>query len=109
MQVGDTIWIFDANHRVYEKTGGGGPIFREYFRPTPIFAETTRSWLISDRGRERKIDKKTLSGIWTSQQSVDEYVWIHDNAYFLGEHIRQLKDYTLLKQIAELTNYLGKV
>ena len=52
LQVGDTIWYFDTNRRVYPPPepgriwASGGPIWREHWRPVQITGETSRSWVL---------------------------------------------------------------
>jgi len=47
LKVGDTVWVFDINRRVYDGNGLGAKIiYREHFRPVHIIGETSRSWIL---------------------------------------------------------------
>jgi len=101
LQVGDRVWIFDGNRRIYIK-GQSGPVFREHFRPLTIDAETRISWVLSDG---RKINKKTLDGCYPTEESVDDACWIQDHSYRISEEVRRCRSAATLKQIASLVNW----
>src|SRR5687767_13513281 len=50
LKIGDSVWIYDANRRVYrQKADGrwfGAPIEREHWAEHFIVAETSKSWLV---------------------------------------------------------------
>lgn len=97
-------WIFDINRRTYArdaegKSIGGGPIWREHWRPTEIVGETSRSW-VSSLGK--KIPKTGGCGICFSERELDEACWINENRYKLGDKIRACNDYAKLTLIAEI-------
>ena len=55
MKVGDKVWIFDTNRRVYPKVNGrvtGGPIYAEHFVQAEITGETSKSWIVREGQRE---------------------------------------------------------
>ena len=110
LKVGDIVWVFDKNHRVYEneRAGrklGGGPIYLEYFVPREIIGETSRSWLLEPKWAPDKINKKTLVGIYASEREVDEAVWIYENGGRIGTQVGRLQDYDKLQVIAKLVGY----
>jgi hypothetical protein len=114
-KVGSTVWIFDANHRVYRKgpdgrSLGGGPIWREHWVKREIRAETSRSWVIGEHWSERKIAKKGEQpwDVCWSEQEITERAYVHDNAPRIADLVTRLRDYDTLKKIAELIDYVEK-
>lgn len=92
MKIGDKIWLFDANRRIYKK-GEQSPIFSEHFYKVTIDGETSRSWLI---GRD-KFSKKDPCGIYTDEQKEDK-IWDHMNRYKIIDKIKNCS-IAKLKQI----------
>lgn len=77
MKIGDTVYKFDINYRVYDKPGmNGRVIYREHFRPRRIVGETKFSWLTD---RDEKIKKKAPTplerGGFYSAEEVEDDVW----------------------------------
>jgi hypothetical protein len=118
-KIGDQVWLFNGNHRVYPRDAQGkpvpgGPVFREHFRPYQIIGETRTSWCL-DRGEHYRIDKKTLrlrkpeaSGyyglspiVYFSIQEVDDACWVNDNRNRISELVR------LCNNVAALRTILG--
>ncbi|MGH7974861.1 MAG: hypothetical protein ACREBR_05000 [bacterium] len=117
-KIGDTVYTFSENRRVYEKQkpgelySRGGPIYREHFVKQQIVGETTQSWIVAyeggspDSASATKHKKKgDYVNIYTAEQ-VEEQVYHHDHAYYISELVRKA-DYTMLRKIAELLNYQG--
>ena len=108
MKVGDTVYIFNENRRVYPPAPKGhlwppgGPIYREHFRPVQIVGETKVSWIL--QYDNRKVNKKTLEGIYTIEQ-VDDRCWKNDHAHKLLEYVRSNASVYQLKEIAALMNW----
>lgn len=106
MQVGDTVWVFSQNHRVYHRDSNGkcfgGPIYREHFVQRTIVGETTKSWLLVDG---TKISKKTLEGIYTDQQKEDS-TWDHDTRFEIVDKIRY-GDSVSVQQLREIAKIIG--
>lgn len=109
MKIGDEIFYYDENHRVYEKDSNGrsfgGPIFKEHFRRGIITGETRDYWLIDSWGM--RIKKKPVDlkfGVLTQEQ-VEDLVWLAVNRYKLVEKIKYSNDIVILKKIAELIGY----
>jgi len=100
MQVGDKVWLFDGNRRVYKKNGESftAPIYEEHFYLAIIDGETSRSWLI---GRN-KYSKKNLLGIYTDEQKADQ-IWDHCSRYKIEEKVRHCS-INQLKQIDKILN-----
>ena len=83
MKVGDKVWLFDGNRRIYDKKFGSAPIYAEHFYLAEITGETSRSWLIhGDR-----YSKKTLLGIYNSNQRED-MIWENTNRYKIIDLVR---------------------
>lgn len=63
LKVGDTIYKFDTNRRVYNKADGigGQVIFREHFTPHQIMDETKLSWIVGPDYAKLKVNKKTMT------------------------------------------------
>jgi hypothetical protein len=101
MKVGDRVFMFNPNRRIYAEGGKGRPIYREHFYGVEITGETSRSWLVGPKWSPTKINKKTLEGIYTVEQ-VEEKCWIAENRSELSRRIHSCNDYRKLKQIAEI-------
>jgi hypothetical protein len=114
-KVGDTIWVFDENHRVYSKDDDGRsfgrPIWREYWRKRTITGENRRSWLISGGGKCPKKrgywDKRTFA---FSEVEIDELEWEETHAHQIRRAVSNMTDkneatIAKLKAIAEIIGY----
>lgn len=116
-KVGEKVYVFDPNHRVYERDANGhshgAPIYREHFVEREIVGETPRSWIVGYPGSKvddrcsLKYSKKNPVGLYTLE-GIDEEIYVHDNAYKIAEIVHRL-DYKTLKAIAELVGYKEKV
>lgn len=114
LKVGDTLYRFSANRRVYPKpgtfSGGGAPIYREHFEPLKIIGENKVSWLLEQDWKASKRDLKSAAsmqyggrGFFTAEGMEDD-IWQHDHRY----KIRDLFDrcsVDTLRQIASLLGY----
>lgn len=108
MKIGDTIWIFDQNRRVYPKGGGigKGPIWREHWRPEQIIGETKRSWLVGSEWRPIKVDKKEpRQRVAFSQEEIDLHEFVECHGHRIADAIGRIRDYATLKRIADLIGY----
>lgn len=85
ISVGDTIWMFDINHRVYEERHFA-PVYEKHFLPHQIVGETPQSWLVEEFGREIKVNKKTMRSAgrggymghkWFTHQQMEDDIWCH--------------------------------
>lgn len=80
MKVGDKIWRFDSNRRVYAKnsTLSSPPNRRQMWHEVEITGETSRSWVTA----YGKVPKREAPYGWSfTQQGVDDDVWCHNNVY----------------------------
>ena len=122
MQVGDKVWIFDGNQRVYTDDKGNkldSCWYRGYFVERYIIGETKVSWIIGYRkgstpdNRDIKVNKKTLTyarqsalngSLYISEEEIEQDCWKHDNQYLLTEKVRKCDDYNKLKEIESILN-----
>ena len=106
MKIGDTIWRFNNNRRVY-KEGRSTPIYREHWIPSEITGETTRSWIIGMGYGEYKIPKKGAHhGFAFTQQEVDDDCYVKENLYRISRTLEYVRDANILRQVASLIGYM---
>lgn len=99
--IGQKVWLFDENHRVYAAGNRmGGPIFREHFIEHTIIGETSQSWLLDGRqykinkatGKLRKPDSNGYFGlspiVYYSPEEVENRVFKADNLYQMERDLR---------------------
>lgn len=99
LKIGDTVWVFDHHRRVYPPDKKGGPIFREHFYPVTIKSATTRSWVLSNG---RKVNRKTLAGIFVSEADVEKRCWVQENRYRISRQLERCDDYEVFKSVEKL-------
>jgi hypothetical protein len=116
--IGDPIWMFDINHRVYrrDKDGRayGGPIWREHWRKYLIIGENRVSWLVGYDHSSRVIEKCPKKNHnpqkWAfSEQEIDNAAWVHEHRYPIAEAVRGCSDHAVLKQVAALVGWQPEV
>ena len=112
MKIGDPVWLFDDNRRVYPEGGrtfgGGGPIYREHFVEMVISGETAKSWIVSrgrcEHGKIPKIgdgDTRAMkngawrSTIYLSRVAVEDDIYCHDNRVRIADDVRRADAATL--------------
>jgi hypothetical protein len=116
-KVGDTVWVFDRNHRRYnygpDGRAVGGPIFREFFRETTITGETSKSWLIWGQ----KIPKaggdvrQSASGaygstkVYMTREAMEAAVFLADHRWRIAKAVEACTDTGLLRQVAAIVGY----
>jgi hypothetical protein len=96
VKVGDTVFEFDENRRVYRKGESGPPIWREHWRPVVITGETSKSWLYGWCGKQ-KIPKSGSGKFCFSVAELDEREWAHENRYRLARAVENADAATLRK------------
>lgn len=115
--IGQTIWIYDGNHRVYEKRepgkpyAGGGPIYRMSWRPQKIVGENKVSW-ITERGvKVRKKAPDGRHGVAMTKQELEDAIFAHDHKHKIvdrinyGTHGKGHVSPATLREIAKLIGY----
>lgn len=111
-KIGDTIWSFDINRRVYPEGKGIGrsPIYSEHFSPHVITGETPKSWIVNEYGKDRKINKITMLESqgqfspmpWYTSQGRENRIWVHENRYRIIQTVQNSGDVGKLKRIAAI-------
>jgi hypothetical protein len=108
MKIGDTVWVFDPNRRVYEPGSHGPPIYREHFVAQKIIGETRISWLVGSENADisrnwtyTKYKKKDPYGIYTAEE-VEAKIWLNDHGYETSQRVMRCKDVAALKAIVAL-------
>ena len=98
MKVGDKIWLFSGNRRVYRKDGVeySSPIYSEHFYQDTIDGETSRSWIVG----KTKFSKKDTRGIFTDQEKEDA-IWANDYRWKIVDSVGHCP-VSILKKINEL-------
>ena len=102
-KVGDKVWTFNENRRVYDGSGsfGGKIIYAEHFVEREITDETPRSWIVNGK----KYSKKDPSGLYTDQQKADD-IWFHDNRWKIAKLVDRCMDIEKMRQIAAIVGYV---
>lgn len=115
IKIGDTLYQFDINHRVYEKDadgrGRGSPIYEKHFRPFPVIGETKQSWLCGHERMPMKVNKATLresgkSGYsghqWFTAEGMEDDIWLHSRRHEIVRLLERCQDVNILKKIDAL-------
>ena len=113
LKIGDTVYYFDENHRVYpekkpgERYSHGAPIYREHFRATKIEGETTKSWITSGWGNKYSKKEGTRGGDYHgntiySEQEVEDRIFINENHFKLSEAVMRCQDVEKMRKIKEI-------
>ena len=103
-KVGDRVFIFDENRRIYDKNSPDwpSPVYREHFRLVTITGETKMSWLVGQH-RPVKYSKRTCTGLYTAEQ-VEEKCWVKNHRHNIANAVHSVP-FEKLKQIAEIVGY----
>ena len=102
-KIGDTVYQFDANHRVYESGASmSGPIYSKHFRPYVIVGIEKRSWLIALPGANWT--KKVSKGKVVTAQQMEDQCW-HEDHRMRVVRLVQRADVATLQAIARLVCY----
>ena len=110
MKIGDPVWVFYENHRVYrparpgEDGFRGGPIWRAHWQKQTVVGETARSWVLGDGS---KVPKKGADhGLFAfSEADIDKRAWVHENRHHISRVVGLIEDHDLLRKVAELIGY----
>jgi len=104
LKVGDTIWRFDINRRVYRERNVG-PIYREHWVPEEITGQTSRSWLLGRWGARKVPKKGDHHGYAFTPKEVDDDCYLKENRYLIAQRVQYLDDVEQLRKIAEIVGY----
>lgn len=111
MKVGDTVFQFDQNLRVYPRNEKGntlgGPIWREHWRKVKVIGETSRSWIIGYSDVKIPKNKPLPWGICIDEKELDKRAWVNDNAHKISEKMRKIP-FELLATVAEIIGHTPK-
>lgn len=110
LKIGDTLYHFDGNRRVYQPDRRGPPIYEEHFRPVTIIGETKLSWVVNHYNQ--KVNKKTLEskpsyadrGYFT-KAGMDADIWNHSHRHKIVSKVRDDASIEHLKEIARIIGY----
>ena len=106
-KIGDTVYLFDINHRVYKRNADGratgGPVYREHFRPFVIQGEDKRSWLVVSQGHTWQ--QRLAKSKFITAEQMDERIWLNDHRYKLNRLLNNCSDVDTLKAVADVLNY----
>ena len=102
-KVGDPVWVFDENRRVYakDKDGkflGGGPIWRAHWEKNEIVSETSRSWILR---YDIKVPKKGHNPLEFafSLADIEEQAFVHENRGRISMAVSRNTDAAKLRTI----------
>jgi hypothetical protein len=112
-EVGQRVWKFDENHRVYTEPAsgdiwGGGPIYSEHFIPYFVHAIEGLCYVIGPEAENRrwansygfaKAEREFLS-----DASKDDQIWAHDHRYKIARMVDRA-DVPTLRRVAEVVGY----
>jgi hypothetical protein len=112
LKVGDTLFNFDGNRRVYASSngyGGGPPIYEKHFKAVTIESETTKSWVMSPSGA--KVNKKTLESSmhyadrgYFTKSAMEADIWSNEHRHKITREVGNASvDH--LKEIARIIGY----
>lgn len=103
-KLGDDVWMFSENRRVYNRLPDGRPvgnaIYREHFYKMNIESETSRSWIVGGE----KYAKSKPDGLY-SKEMMEENIWCKENRFGIIDLIRYNANAEQLKQIADIVGY----
>ena len=91
----------EIGQTIYYRTPGN-----PYIQCTIVRGETSRSWLVGDEWRPRKIAKKTTT--FVTEADWNEERWANTHRYRIANHIEH-RDVSpeVLRKVAELIGYKG--
>lgn len=104
-KIGDTVWWFNENRRVYHRNDEGrptgSPIYREHFEQLEILGETKQSWIIGCPGdtKGRKFKKIDTRDLCFTIEELQDRVYVKENQFKIADKIRSCKDANVLKAV----------
>lgn len=111
MQIGDTLYHFDINRRVYDKPPPesgrifGTLVYAGHFKPLKIIGETSQSWLMEFNYKAKKKAGGPLQrgGFYTAEEMADN-IWMHEHRHKIRDLIDRASP-THLREVARILGY----
>ena len=106
LSVGDAVWVFCENHRVYVDRDGvkhSGSIWREHWVRQRVVSLTTRSYVLSSGVKLQK--GAQWMGVVTSERELDEACWVHEHAQAIALEMARRGSYEQLARVAREVSY----
>jgi hypothetical protein len=111
-KVGDTVYEFDGNRRVYEPDASGHSriVFAKHFMPHVVVGEEGRSVLVKPVGDRWKMAPEKVGraafgkGKWFTEEQHADLLWEYKHRHAV---IRMLErgDVSTLRRVAEMIGY----
>jgi hypothetical protein len=122
LKVGDAVWVYDENRRVYKRdehgNTTGGPVWREHWVKHVVVGENRATFFLATSNRYpfdekrvghyrriRKADLKVgapLRDVAFDEKDLDRRAWIQDNADALSVCVQRSLDFEKLAQVARM-------
>jgi len=109
LKIGDTLYRFDGNRRVYGSGMRGAPIYREHFQPLKIIGENKVSWILENNWKAKKKDLSSARAFqfggrgFFTEEDMEADIWRKDHRYA----IRDLLDKAPTDQLKQIAAILG--
>lgn len=102
--IGDTVFIYNSNRRVYAKDEKGNqygqPLYRQQWVTKTITSETRFSFILDDG---TKIKKSTPpESVCLTRQALEDKIWLQAYLFDIERAVGRVRDVNTLKQIAKL-------
>ena len=115
VKVGDTVYYYNANHRIYEDDQGNkthGPNERLMWIPIKIVGETPQTFLVEMDGYINKVTGELKGRYYGSarygwsivltKQGVEDTLWLRTERYKMSDMVKDCTDVNKLKQIQSI-------
>lgn len=110
--VGQRVWEFDENKRVYRKPEegriySGNPIYAEHFREHVVAEVLPRSYLVRSAGHfaTTKYSHEKAERKFRTDEQKDQQTWMNYHRVMIVEMVRENCDPAVLKRVAEAIGY----
>jgi hypothetical protein len=113
-EIGQRVWEFDANRRIYRRDADGrsfgGSIFAEHFREMKVWAVEGRSYVIGLPDPQwaysrRKVGFQKAEEAYRTDDEKAADIWLNDHRYPLSQLVGRCDDVGLLKKVAGVVGY----
>lgn len=103
LEIGQTIYYFDQNYRIYDKKISHGPIYSKHFRPLVIEKETDKEYILDFGTINKKSNKLKWAGThkYYTEQGKNDKIFMHENQWKIAEKIKSV-NIDKLKKIKEI-------